>query len=128
MESKRNETALTPHALDGDWQSLVINTGTGSLIPESVITLKITGEDLDKGSKRKREGGTEHEMSGKVKFDGKRHDLKIGDTVTDYEGKTLLEIDLGTGKKIIVIGGRKINKPGPLLAQEEGTWVAVKQG
>lgn len=125
------------HELDGDWTSFVVNDDEG-VIPESFITLKSKANgDLDTGSERKDNAGNKHTLTGKISPGAGKHNIAFADDTASYDGAKLLDIDLGGGKKITLIGGVKIlNHPLKLAkirgrrvdGQEEGTWVATKQG
>lgn len=124
------------HVLAGVWVALVRNPGTGVVTRDSVVTLRINDAGvLQAGSGRRPPGnasGTPTTLTGTVRPAGAQFTIDIEDEVATYVGDTVEDFDLGGGRRVMAIRAIKTLKRGlskeELITQEEGTWVATKQG
>jgi hypothetical protein len=118
------------HELEGVWIALVRNPLTGKVTRDSVVILKINASgDLQSGSKRiVLPGGTDTVLTGTVKPVNNHFEVDIEDDVATFVGATLEDFDIGGGKKVKAMTAVKKLKPKFRKLQEEGTWVATKQG
>lgn len=127
------------HPLDGDWDSIVFDSNSTPQ-PDGKFSLLVAGTILDPNKSNHGANSVSGDITQVQVGGNKHHRIHIVDDKAkpraDYFGVLLFDISKADGTTFHIIVGTQELTTGPLKkgrkhltsGQEEGTWVATKQG